>query len=461
MKAHIANNTYLDEVFSALQKCFAKLSCKISEKNLDALSQIINDSMSHPNRYFHNSKHAIEIADADSPLVSLAGLFHDIVYLQVDGGLPKSLVSTLDPYITILSSEAAKINDDFISKDPSLEIILDIFAASPGDTLMFNKGLNEFLSSLSAHLLLKDILNLTQLMQIHLCIEATIPFRIDEISHAEQLEQRAHYCIDKYGLKINQLEFDQFITNAIDLANRDVKNFATRDTSWFLATTWLLLPERVPSLRGEKYTFSDYRQGMCKMRDFFVFLKPSYIFKRYKNFPSLESYELQTLRASRNIELARDYLQIKIIAIALLEAIAQTTGGDLPIENLLGKVKTTAQEGQRMEDHLSKVNPRHILNPSLFSLLSDGRALETHFDLRNSPLAAFLYAHLSQPEIQKLDQRCHDFFESLISAEELLYLFPSGLAVEIIESCAIVSPSRRNRLLKLSKLLKSAPQKVS
>ncbi len=82
----------------------------------------------------------------------------------------------------------------------------------------------------------------------------------------------------------------------------------------------------------------------------------------------------KTFNAGSNIQTAIKYILYKWIALTVLAAIAELTGGDVPL-------------------HVFKTD--FIPDHDLFRLLHEGRAEECKFDVKNSPLATYLYLNLS------------------------------------------------------------------
>ena len=101
---------------------------------------------------------------------------------------------------------------------------------------------NEFLSTLFALRVLSDIVSNRELMEIAVCIEATIPFRANT-NAMKELKTRIISANKKFNLGIGKGDIEKIMTRAVLLSNKDVENFSYADTGLFLDQTWRLLPE--------------------------------------------------------------------------------------------------------------------------------------------------------------------------------------------------------------------------
>src|SRR5690606_36510708 len=93
-------------------------------------------------------------------------------------------------------------------------------------------------------------------------------------------------------------------------------------------------------------------------------------------------------------------------------------------------------EGLRLEQLLPPVETPYAADadPDVLRLLAEGRKKESCFDLRHSPLAAHLYAHLGDAASDRA-----------LDAEDgwpLIEALPKERVVELAEGCARVAPTR-------------------
>ena len=185
-----------------------------------------------------------------------------------------------------------------------------------------------------------------------------------------------------------------------------------------------------------------------KMEEFFHFLSPDLVFKQYRGYPDQKTFENYHVAAAYNINLSRDYLKAKILAIGMLEALAVSTGGDLPISEFLGEVRATGAPGSRMEDFLPAVSGEAPVDLTVLGLLKTGRALDATFDLRNSPLAAFIYQQIGDAGLKTLSPK--KYFSGEMKSWEYLRLFPKRILSDVTTDCAQICISRKKEFKKTS-----------
>ena len=184
---------------------------------------------------------------------------------------------------------------------------------------------------------------------------------------------------------------------------------------------------------------------------FFKYLDPAVVFTRYKNYPTDSNWEKLNAASRRNVEIGRKYLAIQLVAIATIEAIADLTGGNAPMSLFMGDVRRRDQKFDRMEDHLGEVShPKTELNKHLVALLKDGRAQESSFDMKASPIGAFVYTHLGEEQSEYLFELVQTYFDKKISAQVLIDNYPKVVIRRIILACSKISSTRKPTLMKLS-----------
>ena len=139
------------------------------------------------------------------------------------------------------------------------------------------------------------------------------------------------------------------------------------------------------------------------MEGFFGFLAPSVVFGGFRGQPPEAEVEALRARAARNLGIGRTYLRAKLVGMSTLAALAALTGGDAPVSLFMGDLPGAGYEPMRLEDCLpapSAFAPG--CQPEVYELLAVGRRSESRFDLRNSPLSAYLYAHLGDEGLARL-----------------------------------------------------------
>ncbi|MEE8292211.1 MAG: hypothetical protein V3R80_12070, partial [Candidatus Tectomicrobia bacterium] len=111
------------------------------------------------------------------------------------------------------------------------------------------------------------------------------------------------------------------------------------------------------------------------MEGFLHSINPRSIFHSYKGAPDAERFQTMTQQAEKNIVIAYEYLSIKLLSIAILEALAMSTGGDAPVSLFMGSIRAGDEEGIRAEDYLPPIivasDVQH--NPVLSSIFESGR----------------------------------------------------------------------------------------
>ena len=407
---------------------------------------MINEAMTAGGRSFHTPEHVFALVDDRNPHTTLAALFHDLVYYQVDLGFIPEIAQAVQTAVEA-RGEGLWLRRPDPSEDRSLDICMAVFGLRPGEQLSPFGGMNEFLSALVMHRKLAGVLRERDLVPATACIEATIPFRPadeDGRTPAERLEGRLRAASDTLGLSLSGAAVEQIVRGAVLFANRDVANFAESEVTRFLDNTWKLLPETNPSLRMQGvYSIRSYRVALQKMNGFLRGLDPATIFAQYRGAPPAGELRLMRERGQRNITTARDYLGIKLLTAAVLEALAEISGGDMPMSLVMGDIGAT-ERGSRLEDYLADPAPNGgaPLDPTLRDLLAYGRASASHFDLQNSPVSLYVYRHLGSQGCRELLEAAQRMFAGTLSPRGFLDSLPADMTASIAEGCARMAFTR-------------------
>jgi hypothetical protein len=419
-----------------LQKVVEDLNVDIPLSELERIGVMINRAMSAQERSFHTPEHIFDLASPEDPYITLAALFHDIVYFQVDQGFSPDIDKLIAPYIVIKNSNISLIENVNVN-DRAFWGCLCVFGFKVGQLLSPFNGMNEFLSALVMNLLLEGLVADKDLLITTACIEQTIPFRkIDEKGNTPSmlLERNLINTCNQFSLKLTKSEIEYAVKSAVTVANRDVWNFCEEDVALFLDITWKLLPETNPSLRMKgSYTINNYCLALKKMEAFLYFLDPLTVFSSYKGTPPDEELQRMTVLAERNITMARKYLGIKLLASAVLTSLADISGGDAPMELFMGDMKIDSCNGQ-ISDLLPEVkeNPSVTIDQDLFNLLTFGRASASSFDLQNSPLSLFIYRQIGTDGLSENLILAKKMFEKSITNREFLLLLPRKVMKGIV-----------------------------
>ena len=443
-----------------LEQAFCKLQLNIPASVLEDLAITVHKAMSVEGRHYHTSEHVLSLASPDDPIQSLAALFHDLVYYQVDRGYAPEVVELLRPYIGLDASVDPELPlpGQVPPDDICYPMALDIFNITPGQKLFITPGFNEFLSALVMAKKLRAFVPYKTLLQVMVYIEATIPFRgKDEQGYTpfDRLEQRLRMVSQDYHVALSEAEMTTTIQGAVVFANKDVENFAEKDPALFLVNTWKLLPETNFSLRaGGIYSIRDYRLALQHTDRFFSQLVPELVFHSYHGTPTDEEYWDKVRCTRNNIHIARQYLGIKLLAVGILEALAECTGGDAPLSLFMGEASEDGEDARSLGDTLpgTTLHPQVDANSIVYSLLENGRASPAEFtDLRNSPLSLFLYSHLGPEGVAAGLGYAQRMFDGRLEAEQFLQLLDPWLLSVIAEGCAVMVPTRNEKLMRFAR----------
>lgn len=417
------------------QQCLEKmiwateqLKAEVSLTQLSKIAQILVKTMTGSWRYFHSIDHIFAVGGSTDAIELLAALFHDIVYVQIDGSVNFNLTYYLAPLIEEDRGQLSIRAQSELPEDFIFEIVSAIFGVVPGQVLSPFAGQNEFLSAVVAAKILEQFLKPQLIVQIAACIEATIPFRAKSesgLTPSELLHQRLISTNNNFNLQLTDAEMIQTIKRSVRVANRDVGGFADPSSAVFLANTWSLLPETNHNLqKSGSYTVRDYRIAIQKMLGFMNFLKPELVFRQFQGEPDHQSYQNMVEQAKRNLEVSRLYLESKLIVNAVLEALSLRLGQDISLSIVMGELPSSQVSIGRLGDSfpslLNPYQPKTNLEKEVFYLLEVGRSNGNTYDLRNSPLTTFVIKYIGFEEILQMRERCGQFFQGILSSEDFL-----------------------------------------
>ncbi|HEY0483411.1 MAG TPA: hypothetical protein VGD37_38085 [Kofleriaceae bacterium] len=431
------------EIVNALWRALHDLGSPAATGDIERWGFSIHAALSAAGREFHNHDHVIDLVADSDPLEVIAALYHDAVYIQVDQGPPRSMRGELSSVLAqgadgwrVLPSAAAPVTGD----------VLHLFGRRVGDMVTATTGLNELASALVASIQLEAALSREQRIVIAACIEQTIPFRIDPVPEL-------HRRLADLGLAGAALE--AAVRCAVRVGNRDVENFADNDAARFLDNTWKLLPESNPALHSPMvYTVRDYRIALLKMEGFLAWLPAERVFHTWNDEPRPEVHARRIARAAGNLELAVRYLRAKLYSIGLVEAIAEITGGDVPVDYFMGGVKSVRRpEMKTIEQFLPAMADAADLDPPLHRLLAEGRGSESSFDTGPSPVGAFLHAAVGDREVMKGVEAAKRWWAGAGDAQAFLAGQPRSPVAAIARAAANIMDTRRDRLFALAERL--------
>ena len=431
------------EIVNALWRALHQLNADAKLSDIERWGFAIHMALSAPGREYHNHDHVVELIAEGDALEVIAALYHDAVYIQVDQGLPYSMRPELSGVLApegdgwrVLPAAAGRAGET-----------LTIFGRRVGDIVTGTSGLNELASAFVAQIQLADVLTREQKIAIAACIEQTIPFRVDPVSPL-------HERLVMLGLDGDLL--DTTMRRAVRLGNRDVENFAENDAARFLDNTWKLLPESNPALHSPLvYTVRDYRCALQKMEQFLGRLPAERVFHSYKDEPKPEAYARSVARTTGNLELAVRYLRAKLYAIAVVESIAEVTGGDVPVDYFMGapKAHQHREDLKRIEQFFPTLPHAQDLDPPLHLLLAKGRASESSFDTGPSPIGAFLHATVGEGDVMRGLELARSFWGGGCEPAGFLQAQPPRPIAAICRAAGNIIDTRRDRLFALAEKL--------
>jgi hypothetical protein len=441
----------IQQLIDVLDKAFESLHAEVPAHELESIAISIHKTMSVEARHFHTPEHVLGLVDHANPYQSLAALFHDIVYYQVDRGFSSESYAVIKSHFHEDCSEPFTIKDTN-PEDRPFHMALDIFGLSIGQVLYPQGALNEFVSTLVMCRRLTGLISEKDLLKVIVYIAGTIPFQGKDKQGMwpfEILDARLRQACETYDITMAPSEIDATIQGAVVFANKDVENFAESDPAYFLDNTWKLLPETNIALRlGGAYSVREYRQALQKMCDFLCVLDPGHVFHHYKGIPPQESYQRLEASARNNIQIARDYLGIKLLTIAVLEALAEVTGGDAPVSLFMGDVQRRNTDEFGLDSFLPPIEPCCDIDPcsDIYRLLETGRGSQLSFDMKNSPVSLFVYKSLGLQRAQEYLAVAHNMFSGQLSAQEFLNLMDRDVVSAIAEACAKMVLTRSDKL---------------
>lgn len=423
------------EVVDRFSASMRSLQHHASERQLEKWAMLVLDGMSGPSRVFHSPEHILTLTEGMDPLAVLAGLYHDVVYFQIDGGLAPTIEIKIERYFHIVNGVIfiSEVQDDEL-----FDIVLGVFDFRKGRKLLPQEGQNEFLSALVAMVDLSPFLTRTELVLVAACIEATIPFRQDKNSFAT-LGTRMERVGQRLQISLSNEDIDAGVKRAVLLANKDVENFSFENPADFLSNTWKIIPEINMRMPSSLFTVREYRISVQKMDRFLSFLKPETVFHEFNGVPLATEFDRLKGNVAANLTIGARYLQITIYTAVLIEAIAEATGGDIPMMYFLGNMGPT-----------KAVSPMADCDPNVIALL-ETKNLDSTIVVSPAPISAFLYKSLGNARMDEGIAAALDFIKGDLSSADFLRQQDTALVRAITEAVARSATTRRAALLDMEK----------
>jgi hypothetical protein len=412
---------------------------------------LVHEALLGQAREFHSTAHVFNITRGAGAIETLAGLFHDVVYVNVDQGFPCVVGELLSPLLALVDGKRYRLTKAVLDH-PATALVAHVFGCRPGDELSPFTGLNELASALVAARCLSPMVTLRHVVEIAAAIEATIPFRSG--AAFDRLEARLR---DAPGVALDAKDRAEIVRCAVRLANRDVANFSEPDPARFLGNTFDLILEANPALHVRTaYTNGQYRVALQKMEGFLSRLAPESVFHAVQGEPSPEVHAERVAQARRNITLTVRYLRGKLYTIAVVEALAEISGGDGPVEFFFGgldglTVQPNPPSSLRAETYLPAVKKvAGDIDPVLLRLFDEGRTNYSNIDLPDSPYTSFLYRSFGEAELLRRVEETRPWLQKKIGSRDYLASQASAPLAALVRAVAQVAVSRFDALEKLA-----------
>jgi hypothetical protein len=177
------------------------------------------------------------------------------------------------------------------------------------------------------------------------------------------------------------------------------------------------------------------------------------VFHHYGGTPTESEYHKLTAAADANIRFTVSFLKLKMLSIAIIEALAMVTGGNCPVSMFLGDMRANGDRPERVEDYLPQGPDSADLDAQLLQVLEQGRPGDLSNDLAVSPLTAFIYRCLGHAATQTAITDGLRMVRGEMAPLAYLQTLPPALVNAVIDACARIALSRRERLLSIKQSL--------
>lgn len=445
----------MDRLVERLDGALRALGVEAETATAESWGALIREAMQGKARTFHTVEHLEEIWQDAGPIETLAILFHDLVYVQVDRGVHEAVRPMVVSAADNCGGRFTARGFDPVQDRPGALAAL-LFGIEPGTELTPATGLNEYFSALVAARLTATVLWDRDVARVVACIEATIPFRpADEQGRSplDRLAVRLARANRELALGLTDDQVAEAIETAAEVSHRDLANFADPDPASFLDHTWRLLPESHEELRRSRsYTIRQYRASLEQAETFLARLDAERIFPAVGGRDRDPRLVERRERAARNLDVGVRYLRCKLFATGLLEALAEATGGDTEMGLFMGDLPNPERPTPRLEEHLPAVpeERRAVHDPVVRDLLLHGRTGETQFDIRTSPLSAHLYLRLGEPAVLAGAHRARELFAGRLEPTAFLAAIEPACVADVAEAAARTAHPRERPLRELA-----------
>jgi len=113
-------------------KALTALGASPQPRDLERPVFAVHEALAGQSREFHSHEHVLTMTSGASPIETLAGLFHDVVYVQVDRGFPGGIGEMLRPLLMPIDGTGYRVSLAVL-EDPLTAMVARIFDRAPGD----------------------------------------------------------------------------------------------------------------------------------------------------------------------------------------------------------------------------------------------------------------------------------------------------------------------------------------
>jgi hypothetical protein len=451
----------INRVILWFNEAFQGLAVDVPMAEVERLALLVHHSLDGKTRTFHTTEHIFDMCEGMNPVQILAALFHDVVYCQLDGGIARRVAPLLADVTR--TEHGVLLLQNIRPGDTTTALCADLFGYEPGQALLPHNGMNEFLSAIVAARLLQRHLSAEQLIAVLACIEATIFFRVPDANGRTAADKLA-LRVQRQGAKLQAghslsvPDLSAFVktvvTDAVVLANRDVAGITEADPGLCLSNTLLLIEEsNVPLMATGVYSVQEYRGALLRMSGFLSNLSPAFIFQHYDGYPDAGTRLIRGETAARNVKFSCDYLDVMLASVAIIEALALSTGSDAPIAMFLGETTRVPGRLEPAADFRPVPPSGPHCDTGLLGVLEMGCAPGSRNNRGASSLAAFVYRSMGRDGIRLALQQAEQLFEGNLSPRAFLLALDCGVVRAIIRACEKNAVSRSAALLALESSL--------
>jgi hypothetical protein len=406
-----------------------------TDEKLEQSGCMVFSQLAMRNLFYHGLDRALLLArEAVSPYHRLVFLFADLAVWKIDRmPSPKLLEicndATYDTFGSVLIPKPTTAIEEQLNR---------LYCCTAGQRLSQEKGADAYFTALAfCRVFGGDLSDRALLVMIRLM--HTVRYYLNNSTEVVHLDEQAL----SGDIQKEVAALSPGLLNA-------TYSFLFEDDPGFLVTfLWQKTPEVFTSLQRDGYSIRDYLTALMKNEEFVTSID---IDRLLHPFPEAGDTAMMKANLIRNLTVAKGYVEAKILAAAILDALASETGGDAPIMLFMGHF--SEKVGIRFEELLTATLRDggaigEGKDATVMKLLEYGRKKEVFYDMKTSPFAAHLYYELSKEQLTDLSVLAHQIYERGGTSKRLLDALPIDLRNTIIDAAARMVPTRREKLIRL------------